>query len=351
MSALHNANRWQAGLTLVEIMIALLIGAFLLGGVLQVFVNSKQTYRMQENLSRLQESGRFAMELISNDLRMAGYVGCASLGAVKLTIDADPKADEDKGSNTNPKLTDFSNSTAITGDDNVAADWNASACSGSCVADTDAVTVQYAGTCGGYLIGNMGTDNANIQIPENNSCGVKANDTLLISDCSAADIFIATNASKGEKKQTIAHAANQNTSPKLSKVYGTDAELYVLKSYSYFIRTGASGRPALWRLDNTKAAAVGTNPVELVEDVENLQILYGEDTDADGAANYYVTADDIDTIANVISLRVQVLVATPDDNLAKSPIKYVYNGETLTPDDRRLRRVFTATLAVRNRLN
>ncbi len=66
---------YQTGMTLIEILIALLIGAFLLGGVLQIFVSSKQTNRMQENLSRLQENGRFAMNFLTKDIRMAGYWG------------------------------------------------------------------------------------------------------------------------------------------------------------------------------------------------------------------------------------------------------------------------------------
>ena len=52
----------QRGLTLVELMVAMLLGVFLIGGVMQIFISSKQTYRMQENLSRLQENGRFALD-------------------------------------------------------------------------------------------------------------------------------------------------------------------------------------------------------------------------------------------------------------------------------------------------
>ena len=66
----------QTGISLIEIMIALLIGTFLLGGVLQIFIGGKQTYRMQESLSRLQENGRFALDFIGRDVRMAGYWGC-----------------------------------------------------------------------------------------------------------------------------------------------------------------------------------------------------------------------------------------------------------------------------------
>ncbi|MGZ4960106.1 MAG: PilW family protein [Methylomonas sp.] len=338
----------QSGLTLVEIMIALLIGAFLLGGVLQIFINSRQTYRMQENLSRLQENGRFAMEFISRDLRMAGYLGCASLGAVTPAIDASPQ-----NPNPNPAANPFTNLNAIVGNNNIATSWNANACSGThqCIANTDSVTVQYADSCGGYLTGNMATDNANIQIPAANTCNISQYDTLLLSDCSSADVFVATSASSGAGTQTIAHANNQNTSPKLSKVYGADAEIFVFRSYSYFIRTGASGRPALWRLDNAKAVASGSNPMELLEDIEDFQIFYGEDTDADGTANYYVPANSVANVGNVVSIRISVLVATHDDNLASQPLAYTFNGTTTTPADRRLRRVFTSTLAVRNRLN
>ena len=69
-------KHFQTGLSLIEIMIALLIGAFLIGGVLQIFIGSKQTYRMQEALSRLQENGRFAMDFLAKDIRMAGYREC-----------------------------------------------------------------------------------------------------------------------------------------------------------------------------------------------------------------------------------------------------------------------------------
>ena len=73
----------QVGLSLIEIMIALLIGAFLLGGVLQIFIGSKQTYRMQENLSRLQENGRFAMGFLATDISMSGYRECLAFTVPK----------------------------------------------------------------------------------------------------------------------------------------------------------------------------------------------------------------------------------------------------------------------------
>ncbi len=66
----------QRGLSLIEIMVAMLIGTFLLGGAIATFINIKQTYRIQENLSRIQEAGWLAIELIGRDIRMTGYWGC-----------------------------------------------------------------------------------------------------------------------------------------------------------------------------------------------------------------------------------------------------------------------------------
>ena len=77
MNFLRIANK-QQGMTLIEILIALVLGLFLLAGIFQIFLSSKQSYRMQENMSRMQENGRFAMEFISRDVRMADYRACYS---------------------------------------------------------------------------------------------------------------------------------------------------------------------------------------------------------------------------------------------------------------------------------
>ena len=79
--------RRQRGLTLVELMIAMLLGLFLLGGLLQIFISSKQTYKMQEALSRLQENGRFAIDFMARDIRLAGYKGCSSIAYDSSTSD------------------------------------------------------------------------------------------------------------------------------------------------------------------------------------------------------------------------------------------------------------------------
>lgn len=337
----------QSGFTLIELVIAMVLGVFLIGGIIQIFINSKQTYRMQENLSRLQENGRFVMDFVARNNRMIDFRGCASRSGIVPNVIIDPK-------NPNPNPVPASFSANISGGNNVTSNWSTSACGASndCVAGADQITYQFGGSCGGYLTGNMATNNANIQIAAANSCNINMYDVLLISDCSSSDIFIATSASSGSGVQTIAHANNQNTGNNLSKLYGPDAEVLVFRTFSLFIRKNAAGEPALWRLDNSRPTS-DTNPVELVEGIENMQILYGADTDAtpDGTANYYVPAGTAGLdMSKVVSIRVSLLVRSMDDNLAAQPLAYTYNGATVTPADRRIRRVFTSTIALRNRL-
>jgi len=67
-------NRHQAGLTLVELMIAMTLSLVLMLGVIQVFLSVRQTYSTNDSTSRMQESGRFALTFISNSVRLGGYL-------------------------------------------------------------------------------------------------------------------------------------------------------------------------------------------------------------------------------------------------------------------------------------
>ena len=77
---MNNRNRYsflsargQHGLTLIEILVALVISLVLMAGVIQLFIGSKQTYRFHDALSRLQENGRLALDTMATDIRMASY--------------------------------------------------------------------------------------------------------------------------------------------------------------------------------------------------------------------------------------------------------------------------------------
>jgi type IV pilus assembly protein PilW len=65
-------SHYEAGLTLVEIMIALTLGLLVLLAIGSVYIGSRQTYRVQEDNARIQEAGRYALEVIGRSIRQAG---------------------------------------------------------------------------------------------------------------------------------------------------------------------------------------------------------------------------------------------------------------------------------------
>ena len=375
MKTLNSSS--QRGLTLIELMIAMLIGVFLIAGIIQIFISSKQAYRLQENMARLQENGRFAMDFISKGVRMAGYTGCSS-SAKNTRVMA--KTD------VSPVLT----LTAISGRNNVTSDWiptQPKVCgttTDDCIAGTDVLNFMTSGSCGGTLTGNMQADNANIQIVAPNTCNLDAGEVVIISDCSSADVFAATTISGGvaSGKETIAHAMNLNIDNKLSKAYQGDSEIFAPKLMSYYLRSGASGVPALWRFDSTD---INSEPEELIEGIENMQVVYGVDTDTtqDYVPNYYVDASKVTDWSKVVNIRISLVAVSVENNLLDEPQPYTYlvekngtyNYESITPpkiyarpkdtsqickpssttgciqvNDLRLRRVFSSTIALRNRM-
>lgn len=326
----------QRGLSLVEMMVAMVIGLLLIGGVIQIFASNKQGYLTHEALSRIQENGRYAMEIMSRNVRMAGFTGCAALDTVEPNVIAN-----------NPPAGGLRASTAVLGYEYDGSSWDPAytGAPSGVVANTDLVTVNRGADCGAYLVGNMTAVNANIQINADNICNFQANDVIIISDCSSTDIFRASSVSSdsGSGRVTIAHANNQNSSNRLSKPYGTDARIFKLSTYDYYVKLNASNppQPTLYvREDGTES--------ELVEGVEDMQISYGVDTTGDRAADSYVDADAVTDWGDVASVRVALGLRSINDYVALTETSYSFNGVNVT--NRHLRKAMSATIGVRNRL-
>ena len=77
----------QSGLSLIELMIALLLGTFLTVGLVQIFSSNSQSFRVVEASARAQESGRFGADILSRALRNAGFYGCFPLEGVTNNLD------------------------------------------------------------------------------------------------------------------------------------------------------------------------------------------------------------------------------------------------------------------------
>ncbi len=72
--------RRQAGLSLIELMIAMLLGLLVAAGIVTVFTSTSSSNRAQTQLARLQEEGRFAVNRISDDLSLANGQYCSNSG-------------------------------------------------------------------------------------------------------------------------------------------------------------------------------------------------------------------------------------------------------------------------------
>ena len=337
------AHQTQRGMTLVEILVALALSMILLAGVLEIMLTSKQAFRIQDGLSRLQENARFAVQFLSEELRMAGYSGCSSALVPNNIVDLDGDGVADSAYDfTLDGLEGYEYTSlpiALTATEDLTP--------AEVTPDTDVVVIMYGSTNESLnLVGNLQADNANIQITQTDM--FIAGDILFISDCSTADIFSATNVSNGANRTTIAHANNNNLDNKLSKAYGTDATIMSLVKVAYYVGPNAAGIPSLHR---KRMVGSGMQVEELVEGVESMQILYGEDLNADGIPNRYVTADMVGNFANVVSVRIGLLLRTIDEvDRQVDSDTYTVLDETVDPtDDRRLRRTFETTVMLRNR--
>lgn len=346
------------GYTLLEIMIALTISLILIGGTLQIFTSSKFAYRIQDHMSRVQENGRVATELMAKDLRMAGFIGCLSV------LTHDTSTFSNTLNNSSGFLYNFgvpaqgfnaAPSSAFSCDD-----WSPSLDSTLCTLSnppsqgTDVLSLRIMRNTLPVEDPPMPTVSASLYTIPNTI--TDQFDIAIVSDCEAAAVFQVTNAdvqTSGEMVHDTGLGTPGNVTQNFPKTFSkdNDAVIYLPAVESYYIAPGASGRPALWKLVNSSPVVGGQNPVELVEGVENMQVLYGEDTDEDQTADIYVTADNISDWNNLVGIRVNLLLQTLADHLTIDPQAYTYNGATVTdPGDRRLRRVFTVSVGVRNRL-
>jgi len=331
--------RRQHGLSLVEIMVAITISLLLLAGVIQIYLGSKVSYRMQEGLSRLQENGRFAVAFLTRDLRMTGFQGCAKLssegGVIPSNIVQNPPPDATF--DVEDPVEPVSNNGTYDGK--------------TLAANSDIIRIRGASPSAPSLTGNLSADNANIQI-NSNPDNIQAGDILFITDCETADIFMASGVSESNGKVTIAHAESTNTTPKLSKAYTKDAMLLRFNAHSYFVantgRVNDNGDAifALYRRNDIS----GTSE-ELVEGVEDMRITYGIDNDLDGTVDQYKEDPAGAEVEKIAAVRLALLVSSVD-NAATEPVPYTNldGAQVANVNDRKLRRTFVATVGLRNRL-
>lgn len=347
--------RRQAGFSLVELMIALTIGFMIIAGVGYLYLGSRQAFRTQDSLTTIQENARFALQTMSHDIRMAGYMGCGNLSNITPNIIASA-------------ISPLSPATALVVFPS-GAGWTAPA-SITRKPGTDVLRISRAsgGNVTAYTPGSS-TQPTSVQINANPNNFIQQNDVVLISNCQTADIFAVTNNVTGGSSLSFGIAGGLNTQNKLNNVYSQTAvppaQVYKFYQTDYFIgcpTTSYSGGTCSvpWALYQS----VNGVPNPLVDNVENVAYKLGVDTSGTsppagvvGAYQSPTTVAAANNWANVLSVQVHLLMVGGAKNDTNSNVNataqtYTFNGATTTAStsDRRLYQEAVATVAIRNRL-
>ncbi len=346
MSRFEQRHR-QMGFSMVELLVGLTISMFLLGGVIFTVVSGSQNYSVLSDMSRLQENGRLAMEFLARELRMAGYYGCYE-GKVANDLNVasgdlyDPSADIE-GLDSTGSAWQPSGNTAIVSD---------------VASGTDAITLRYANPSQVAAVeAAMATPNDSLNAAQSaNDFQFQQGNIVVAASCDSVDVFRVT--ADPTTSNVLQHsAASQGSGPSnvsaaLNGVYEPGAEIRGYRGVRYFIKTGGNNVGALFR----RSVDINgiTDEEELVEGVENMQFLYGEDDDGDNDADSYKSAATVGNWDRVVSVRVALLLRTVDEYGTNSDVDsktYQLLDVTVDPDDLRVRRqVYTATIMVRNRV-
>lgn len=248
--------RRQAGLSLVEMMVSITIGLLVLAGVVTVFANTSAARNEVERTSRQIENGRYASELLTEDLRLAGFYGELNAGSVTApgALPGDPCS-----------LT--------------ATDWNswipvhlqgyddAGFASANCAltnhkAGTDVLVVRRAKAC---VAGIGGCDAA-----------VNGKPYVQVSLCST------------QATAQVLGLQGTATFDRLLKNCTAAAGLREYYVRIYFISTDNGAGASVPTLKRLELTGSGWSTVPLVEGIEEFQLEYGLDNDGDGAPDEYV---------------------------------------------------------------
>ncbi|CAD2256086.1 PilW family protein [Xanthomonas arboricola pv. juglandis] len=365
-----------SGVSLIELMIALVIGLVLMLGILQVFAASKTAYRLSEGLARTQENARFAIDYLQRDVRMAGHFGCVSDQSHLQNADAlqsNFASNADQALNFKVSIQGYeANGTAPSDSVTLGAPtggWSpglpTSISALSPLAGSDIVVLRFLSPQG-TPVNTVATGASTTKFTVSPARWVAftqdgvANPQLFgVADCTYADVFQASATSASTGEVTVAKAISRYSAQPTGQT-----NLYRAESLVYYVATNSGGEPALFR---ARYGGAGYTSEELVEGVESLQFIYGQDRITDltvnppsGYIDVQNTAATLGSVAaqwrRVGSVQIGLLMRSPENSAATAPAvanrPRVLGVEFAPPSsfDGRVRGVYETTAALRNRL-
>ncbi|QQP98110.1 PilW family protein [Lysobacter enzymogenes] len=324
-----------AGLSLIELMVALVLGLLLTAGALSIFLSMRAAFRTTEDLSRVQEAGRVAFELMARDVREAGGNQCGTNIRQSMVMS---DRDSDFWKNWNKSLIGFGGDAAFA---TPAQPFGTAA--GSRIKGTDGLELHATEDLGIYLVAAMANKDADLSVNAV-PADVKDGDALLVCDFRLATLFKATaaggasighgvgaggNCSAGFSRETSLLCVNEAAMPADRwHLYGNNAIVARPAVVRWYIGGNDDAGKSLYRTVIDSRGAVAASD-EVAEGVSQMSIAYLMDGKAD-----YLAAAAIDDWSKVKAARVVLNL----ESRRKSGV-----------DNQAISRSVSAVLSLRNR--
>ena len=334
MNASTNRMR-QSGVGLIELMVAMVIGLFLILGAVTVFSQSRSTYRTAESVARLQEIGRLAMDVVETDVRMANFWGMSNRADYiinRVPIGGSPTTDFDATQQANAAVCGTtsapSNYFVLNLDEYIGGSNNAytlTCAASNYLAGTDALWVRRANAT---QPATMDEDRIYLQTS-------RIRGTLFMPGCD------------DPTDQTCIPA---DYLPPASQSRELEAHVYYVSSRS----ANRDDVPSLRRkrfANANGAAADAFLDEEIVPGVEDLQVRLGVDTNGDTNVDQYVNPGAVPANATVVSATIWLLIRAEEREVGyvnDTSFQYADMAAAVTPDDNYRRILLTKTIHIRN---
>lgn len=340
-------GRGAAGFTLIELMVAMLLGLIVIGGVTSVFLANQQVYRTNAALGEVQDNTRMSFELLAQNIREAGLLGCGSNGQVANVLPESPSnGGTDWWADWNKSLVGYGAGTATT---NPAL--TVGTAPGNQVSGTDSLTILSAAD--GGLSVNTQTASATTFTLNGSSNDLAVKKAMIVCDPWEAAIFRAssytpgTNPSIGYALTSGSTTANvsinlrpYNTVGGLSAVYAANSPIATLAANAWYIGynpVGNGGKSLYLASADTATGAITAQ--EMVRDVTAMQITYHM-TNQPG----FVVASGVTNWSSVDAVQVKLTMQSSNTRVAT-------NGSSGAAAAAPIQRSYTVTSTVRNRVN
>ena len=317
----------QSGFSLIELMIALLLGIVLTGGIISVFLEGRRNFTQDERISRVQENGSFALRLLARELTMNGFMGgVIDLSKIVTVTPGTPPSCQDWLLTPSPIFEIYNQ-----------ADGNEDAAFACLPTDaavnTDLVAVKRASDTPLVKIGAWE--------PGFNSF-VGTQYYLRAENGGLGDVEIDTGVAMTADVGSIVNGSSR-----------TDVWEY----YARLFYVGEeNGYPSLCM--RSLQAATGATQRCLVNGVEDVQIQLGLDTDGNGSVDTFESDSTVDLggtveLDQVLMYRIFVLARSLEEDTSFTAMSRTYqlgDHNYVTPVDRYYRRVFETTVQRNNQV-